>query len=157
VNGVDPAGLEGWFQFGTRELDIPGGKLLKGFGPAQAVAALGRLNPVTFPLARAMTKEAKRLDDKNNVELIHEQGFYMDGTGDNIGFGREGKMDGENIKRYELEDKLYDDKKMRRAEKSVPLGKYNVCGVGGDKNNCQDYADRLRDRYGLLNRGDKMR
>jgi hypothetical protein len=91
------------------------------------------------------------------VELIHEQGFYMDGTGDNIGFGREGKMDGENIKRYELEDKLYDDKKMRRAEKSVPLGKYNVCGVGGDKNNCQDYADRLRDRYGLLNRGDKMR
>lgn len=66
-------------------------------------------------------------------------------------------MDEEGIKRYKLEDKMYDDKRMRRAEKSAPLGKYNTCGIGGNQNNCQDYADRLRDRYGLLNRGDKMR
>ncbi|MGE4421797.1 MAG: RHS repeat domain-containing protein [Pseudodesulfovibrio sp.] len=157
VNGVDPLGLEGGFRFGTRELDMPGGKLLKGFGPAQAMTALGMLHPATFPFARSMMRGAKRLDDKNNVELVHEQGFYEDGTGDNIGLGQDGKMDGEDIKRYKLEDKVYDDKRMRRAETSTSLGKYNACGIGGDKNNCQDYANRLRDRYELLNRGDKMR
>ncbi|WP_316897613.1 RHS repeat-associated core domain-containing protein [Pseudodesulfovibrio indicus] len=157
VNAVDPAGLDGEFRFGQRELDMPGGKRLKGFGPAQAAATLGMLHPTTFPFASKMMRGAKALDDKNNVELVHEQGFYVDGTGDNIGLGPDGKMDGEDIERYKLEDKLYDGKRMRRAERSTPLGKYNACGIGGDKNNCQDYADRLRNRYELLNRGDKMR
>ncbi|WP_353616779.1 RHS repeat-associated core domain-containing protein [Desulfovibrio sp. Huiquan2017] len=154
VNGVDPAGL---FRFGKRELDMPGGEFLKDFGPAQAATALGMLNPVTFPLAREMMKGAKRLDDKNNMELAHEQGFYEDGTGDNVGLGKHGKMEKEDIAKYKLDDKHYDDKRMRRVEKSVPSGRYNLCGIDGNKNNCQDYADRLCKRYELLKRGDKMR
>ena len=132
---------------------------MKGFGPAQAVAALGRLNPVTFPLARAMTKVAKRLDDKNNVELIHEQGFFQDGSEDNIGLGSKGIMRAEDKGRYEMEPKGYDGNRMRRAIKSIDTKgqRYNLLGIGGKKNNCQDFADTLKRRYGLLERGDKQR
>ena len=95
--------------------------------------------------------------DNYNFEPKHEQGFYEDGTGDNVGLGKHGKMNKEDKTKYILKGKHYDDKRMRRAEQTVPLGEYNLCGINGNKNNCQDYADRLRKRYELLNRGDKMR
>jgi RHS repeat-associated protein len=127
VNGVDPLGL---FRFGKRGL---GGLPLLG---------IFSNNPI---------------DDAANTEIAHEHGFFEDGSGDNIGLGPHGKMDAEDITKYKLEDTHYDDKRMRRVEKSTMLGEYNACGIGGDQNNCQDYADRLRKRYDLLNRGDKMR
>ena len=129
MNGVDPLGL---FRFGKRPLSfLP--ENWHGISMDGSIA------------------------DNYNFEPKHEQGFYEDGTGENIGLGKHGKMVKENITKYKLEDKHYDDKRMRRAEKSVPIGEYNLCGVNGDKNNCQDYGDSLRKRYGLLTRGDKMR
>ncbi|QJB55826.1 hypothetical protein [Pseudodesulfovibrio sp. zrk46] len=129
VNGVDPLGL---FRFGKRPLSF----LPKSW---HAISADGSIA------------------DKVNLEPKHEHGFYEDGSGDNIGLGERGQMTQEDISNYQLENKYYDDKRMRRAQKTTVLGIYNTCGIGGDKNNCQDYADRLRDRYELLYRGDKMR
>lgn len=129
VNGVDPLGL---FLFGKRPLDF-------------------------LPDSWHGISMDGSIADKLNLEPKHEQGFYEDGTGKNIGFGRDGKMEKEDIKKYKLEAKHYEDKRMRRAQKSTTYKKYNACGIGGDKNNCQDYADKLRERYKLLTRGDKMR
>ena len=129
VNGVDPMGL---FRFGKRPLSF-------------------------LPESWHGISMDGSIADKFNFEPKHEHGFYEDGSGDNIGLGKNGKMDKEDISKYQLEEKHYDDKRMRRVQKSVPLGDYNICGVDGERNNCQDYADRLRKRYGLLNRGDKMR
>jgi RHS repeat-associated protein len=130
VNGVDPLGL---FKFGKRALS----------GPLSGFEGLG--------------SEGGWLDE-NNLELKHEQGFYEDGSGDYIGLFKEGLKFDENIKDYSLEDKQYNDKRMGRAQKSVGDNQsYNLFGLGGKKNNCQDYADKLRKRYNVLNRGDNMR
>lgn len=63
----------------------------------------------------------------------------------------------EDIQEYELEDKHYDDKRMRRVVNSLGDQKYNLLGIGGKKNNCQDYADKMRDRCRILDRGDRQR
>jgi hypothetical protein len=81
-----------------------------------------------------------------------------DGTGDNIGLYKGGvKKNKENIKDFKLDEKVYDDKTMRRAYNSLPDQTYNLLGWRGKKNNCQDYADTLRRRYHLLERGDRQR
>ena len=128
VNGVDPLGL---FRFGKRGL---GGLPLLGIFSD---------NPI---------------DDAANTEIAHEHGFYEDGTGGNVGLFKDGRrFDTEKINNYELEDKSYDDKRMRRVVKSLGKQEYNLLGIGGKKNNCQDYADKMRNRYSLLDRGDRQR
>jgi RHS repeat-associated protein len=128
VNGVDPLGL---FRFGKR-----------GLGGLPLLGILSD-NPI---------------DDAFNTEIAHEHGFYEDGTGKNVGLFKEGvRQDTENIRDYELEEKRYGDKRMHRVVDSLEEQKYNLLGIGGKKNNCQDYADKMRDRYWLLNRGDRQR
>jgi uncharacterized protein RhaS with RHS repeats len=124
VNNADQLGL---FRFGKRPLGIL---------------------PETW---HEISKDGS-LADLHNFEPKHEHGFYEDGSGDNIGFGKDGLMTEEDISKYQLDDTHYDDKRMRRAQRSTTTGVYCLSG-----NNCQDYADRLRQRYGLLERGDKMR
>ena len=46
---------------------------------------------------------------------------------------------------------------MRRSIKTVNEGDYKLLKNGDESNNCQDYADKLRKRYGLFMRGDKQR
>ncbi len=125
VNFVDPFGL---FIFGSRPLKglpwIPGGSS----------------NPV---------------DDYFNTEISHEHGFFEDVSGDNVGFGPDGRFN-ENPegKGYRLDGKHYDDALMREALKNVQDGNYNLLGWGsGPKNNCQDWADRLRAEYDRLQKG----
>ena len=124
VNGIDPLGL---FRFGKRPLSF-------------------------LPDNWHGVSMDGSLADQHNFEPKHEHGFYEDGSGKNIGFGKDGPMKNEDITKYQLKDKQYNDKRMKRAQAITPTGEYDVYG-----NNCQDYADRLRQRYGLLNRGDKMR
>ncbi len=90
-----------------------------------------------------------KTDDYLNVETKHEHGFYEDGSGDNIGFGEEdGKMDKETREGYTFDGKHYDDDIMRQAEKNLDergeldKSKYSLVG-----NNCQDFADKLREEY----------
>lgn len=80
-----------------------------------------------------------------NIEVAHEQDFFEDGSGDNIGFGPEGRFSEENPTgmRYTYYiDEKYDDAIMREALKRVKDGNYNLLF-----NNCQDWADRLRAEY----------
>ncbi|MDD3311543.1 hypothetical protein [Pseudodesulfovibrio sp.] len=150
VNGADPLGL---FRFGKRKLDMPLGGLLYGTGVTELAS-----KALPAPLAQLATPYVRKIDDKKNLQFAHEQGFWEDGSGRNIGLGEDGLMEQEKIEAYDLEGRHYDDKRMRRAVKS--LGEkptYNLCGVNGDKNNCQDFADTMRTRYGVLDRGDKMR
>ena len=88
--------------------------------------------------------------DKGNYQLKHEQGFYEDGTGDNVGLFRDGLEFNENINDYELDDTHFDDERMRKAQASLDPGEYKLFKMGGKSNNCQDYADRLRERYRFL-------
>lgn len=98
------------------------------------------------------------IDDAFNTEIAHEHGFYEDGSGDDVGLFKKGVVKNkEDVQEYKLEEKNYDDDRMRRAVKSLGHQEYNLIGFGGKKNNCQDYADKMRDRYWLLDRGDRQR
>jgi len=84
------------------------------------------------------------LDDRMNTEIAHEQGFYEDGSGDNIGFFKDGPGKDNQVgkKPYQMESKHYDDDLMRETVDSVNPGEYRLLS-----NNCQDYADKLRTKY----------
>jgi len=127
VNWVDPDGL---FRFGKRPLNgapwIPGASN----------------NP---------------LDDYLNTEISHEHGFFEDASGDNIGFAPGGRFtEDPTDKGYRYDDKHYDDDLMREALKNIKDGEYSLLGFGKkDKNNCQDWAERLRKEYNRLEKEDK--
>ena len=93
--------------------------------------------------------------DKRNYELKHEHGFYEDGTGDNVGLFDGGTKRTEDITKYKLDETHFDDKRIRQAEKSLDPGEYKMCKWGGKSNNCQDYADALRERYRFLRTAEK--
>ncbi len=121
VQWIDPLGL---FKFGKRPLS-------KGEAPWFPG---GSKNP---------------LDDYFNTELSHEHGFFEDGSGDNVGFGPEGRFSenpyGEG---YRYDAKHYDDNIMREALNNIEDGVYS--NIPGRKNNCQDWCDRLRKEYNRI-------
>jgi len=123
VNGVDPLGL---FQFGKRPLSC-------------------------LPSNWHWISQDTSWADEHNCEPKHEHGFYEDGTGDNVGLGKYGIMDKEDISKYKLDDRHFDDERMRRAQQSLDPGPYKLkSDDDGPSNNCQDYADNLRERYRFL-------
>jgi uncharacterized protein RhaS with RHS repeats len=95
----------------------------------------------------------------SNIGVYHEHGFYQDGTGDNVGFfktngpfggdGRVGRDPGYpgNKEKYVMYPEVYDDDVMRKAQNIVDPGEYDLI-----KNNCQDYADKLRNTYDRIQR-----
>ena len=89
------------------------------------------------------------LADKLNIEILHEQLFYNDGS--NIGYGAYGFIINESSNDYvQRRDKReYDDCIMKQAEERVKrnLPPYSLIGIGTPKFNCQDYADSLRRMY----------
>ena len=91
--------------------------------------------------------------DSFNLDAKHEQGFYEDGSGDNIGYFPDGvKPDNpSNHGRYTCENKSYDDVIMRKAEKNIhhnfPASRYDLLFY-----NCQDYTDALRNEYNRIKR-----
>lgn len=89
------------------------------------------------------------LDNYFNTELSHEHGFFEDGSGQNIGFGPNGRFSEDpNGKNYRFDGKHYDDSLMREALKNITDGKYS--NKPWNKNNCQDWAERLRKEYERL-------
>jgi len=89
------------------------------------------------------------LDDYFNTELSHEHGFFEDSKGGNIGFGPDGRFTEDPVgKGYRYDIKHYDDDLMREALKHIEDGKYS--NLPWKKNNCQDWAERLRKEYERL-------
>lgn len=91
-------------------------------------------------------KSSNSIDDFFNTEPSHKHGFFEDGSGENVGFGPEGRFS-ENPagKGYRYGDTHYDDDVMRDALSNIEDGKYS--NWPGKKNSCQDWADRLRKEY----------
>jgi len=89
------------------------------------------------------------IDDHFNTELSHEHGFFEDGSGDNVGFFRDGRrINTENPADYRFDGKHYDDDLMRDALRNLNDRKYS--NWPWNKNNCQDWAERLREEYERL-------
>ncbi|MBU0708027.1 RHS repeat-associated core domain-containing protein [Patescibacteria group bacterium] len=117
---VDPYGL---FVFGKRS--IPGWS---------KVPSWAKRNPI---------------DNHFNTELSHEQGFYEDGSGDNVGFFNDNQVRPDNdspFDDYVYDTTHYDDDLMREAVENVrDAGEWDL-----SSNNCQRWCDRLRDEYDRL-------
>ena len=93
--------------------------------------------------------------DSQNKELEHEQWFFEDETGGNIGFFNDNKVradDEENLKLYrrsnDPQDGWYDDAILREVVKNVKPKSYNLLGdKQNEKYNYQDYVDDVRREY----------
>ena len=115
------------------------------------------------------------IDDFTNTELSHEQLFFDDEKGGNLGFSWNGLFEEPltEYKNYHMNKKQYDDNLMRKATSNIEEGKYSVLGstigkfikkvakffrrnfddklIGnGKKNNCQDWASKVRKEYNRL-------
>ncbi len=91
--------------------------------------------------------------DYLNLEGAHEHGFFEDGSGENVGFGPKGRFPEKDPANepYTYDTKHYDDDIMRDALKNLKDGDYSLIGnMYQLKNNCQDWADRLRKEYERL-------
>lgn len=82
------------------------------------------------------------ISDYFNLEDVHEHGFFEDGS--NIGFGPDGRFSEHPIgKNYTFYlNQRYDDNIIREAIKNIIDGEYSLLF-----NNCQDWAERLRNEY----------
>jgi len=151
VNFLDRVGLA---KFAKRDLDLPTGT--KEFGrAARRVFEASPYGKVLSEVAKLNKDKVDEELDEHNVEAKHEHLFYEDGSGENVGLSKEGLVTEEKKDGYDFEEETYDDKRMKRAQKSLEEGEYSVVGnplKGKKKNNCQDYSDKLRRRYELLYR-----
>jgi RHS repeat-associated protein len=90
--------------------------------------------------------------DVTNTEPAHEHIFFEDGyEPSNIGFGPQGLFtEPENMRSadYERTSTHYDDALMREAVRRARTGEFQL--IFGKKNNCQDYATRVRTEYQKL-------
>ncbi len=101
--------------------------------------------------------------DALNVELVHEQLFFEDGS--NVGWGNDAKglgvgrkIQNEQPDRYVKRDGGYNDCVMGLASEEVNVSHYQLIWIGNrTKCNCQDYADMLRKKYWELMRDPKVR
>ncbi|MCX5951905.1 MAG: DUF6531 domain-containing protein, partial [Cyanobacteria bacterium] len=118
VNEVDPLGLGYWAKRPLQGLPW--------LGPASS-------NP---------------LYDYFNSEISHEHYIFDDGT--NIGFGPDGRFsetDPNTLSKYRRDSGDYDDSIMREAMKNVNNKPYWVIPFGPNTDNCQEWAERVREEY----------
>lgn len=97
-----------------------------------------------------------KLDESLNTVIGHEQLFFEDGKyPQNMGYMASSKLeiDNPNLKKYygnNTKRKKYNDCVMRKAAGLAPTGNYSLLGIGREKNNCQDWADRVKAQYNQL-------
>ena len=144
VNFVDPMG---WAHFGKRPLDMTGGSCIY-----------------------VLSEGGGWFGDFFNIGLYHEQLFYDDGSGEDIGFFEPnipGKVHrigddvayrekyGCDLDGYDMSSYRYDDTIMRQAVEIVKnrLENGNIpysllgWGWGVKKYNCQDWCSEVRETY----------
>lgn len=87
--------------------------------------------------------------DRKNIELLHEQIFFEDTQGGNIGFMGDNTLKEDDPGLYNPRHCRggYNDALLREAIKTTqPLRKYRFTHY-----NCQDWIDEVLDRYRLFN------
>lgn len=94
------------------------------------------------------------IDDFFNTEISHEQLFFEDTRGGNIGFFDDGTLKEErNPMGYRKTRTGFDDALMREAIKHVPLKPYHLLWKpfsSKEKFNCQDWGKAVRREYERL-------
>ncbi len=121
--------------FGERRLDTDN-KILK------------KVAPIGFEIS----KNSSILDNKN-IKLAHEQLFFEDSQGGNLGYFEDGKVKPENpilLDLYKSTLAGFDDSLMREAVKNVQPKPYSLLGAESCKYNCQDWATDVRAEYRQL-------
>ena len=109
--------------------------------------------------------------DGANLGTYHKQGFFEDGTHENVGYfkpnddgtggevvsGKNCDKGGENPNDYDISPYQYDDNLMKQAINNVGLSgnfnpeDYQLTGIGPrNQNNCQDYKTALKKEYKKL-------
>ncbi len=90
--------------------------------------------------------------DYFNIEIAHEQIFYD--NGENEGFFNDGTVrpdDADQIQRYDESSasEHYNDDLLKESVDNVPVKPYKVIPLpdGVDTDNCQSWAERVRDEY----------
>jgi RHS repeat-associated protein len=112
----------------------------------------GYVNPVGSTVSGGINIVAFILDKANQL-YCHEQGFFTDGSGENIGYGADGFMKKENIDEYSFDLlQVYDDDIMRIAMNDVNSWWLNEKHFEtffpyGHRGNCQSYLAALVNRY----------
>ncbi|MFH1441576.1 MAG: RHS repeat-associated core domain-containing protein, partial [Candidatus Omnitrophota bacterium] len=111
------------------------------------------------------------MDDLINAEASHEQVWFRDfhyingvGLTNNVGFGPDGLFTEDSAlnpilnpnSKYKISSSSYDEGLMVQAINKTFIGKYSLLGdnwllaffrASPNKNNCQDWGDRVRDNY----------
>lgn len=94
------------------------------------------------------------LNDILNIQPSHEQLFFEDGEQpDNLGLFSDSRVrpdKPELLHLYDCRSETYNDCVMRKAASITEGGAYCMVGLFGIKNNCQDWADRVRTNYRML-------
>lgn len=91
------------------------------------------------------------VDDYLNTEISHEHYFYDDGT--NTGYSDEGRFSEQNPTGYVCSNEEYDDKKIKDAIDAVDKsGDFDANDYKLIGNNCQDWADAVRENYSPKNK-----
>jgi RHS repeat-associated protein len=94
------------------------------------------------------------ISDRHNLQPSHEQLFFEDGKQPgNLGFFSDSLVRPDNpanLSLYACQSKKYNDCAMRKAVSITQRGSYCLLGIGGVKNNCQDWADRVKANYRTL-------
>jgi len=94
------------------------------------------------------------VSDRHNLQPSHEQLFFEDGKQPgNLGFFSDSLVRPDkpsNLALYGCQSKKYNDCAMRKAVSVTQRGTYCLVGIGGRKNNCQDWADRVKANYRTL-------
>jgi uncharacterized protein RhaS with RHS repeats len=151
---VDPLGLAG----GTHLFAYARGNPLIYFDPVgeayfakRPLKHLPWLGPLSY----------NPVDDYLNTEVSHEQLFFEDGKlPSNTGFFKDGTVGPENSPQgYRCKSRKFNDCIMRKAVKQTPVQPYCALGKPGPtrKFNCQDWAERAREKYRQLEQDPKTR
>jgi len=105
-------------------------------------------------VAKVLSKIDSEFLDKRNIELSHEQLFFEDELGGNIGFFDDSKLHEESgsvLNLYAKTQEGFDDDIMREAVKNLDNRTIPYDLLGFDtctgKYNCQDWANNVRQEY----------
>jgi RHS repeat-associated protein len=99
------------------------------------------------------------ISDRLNLQGSHEQLFFEDGEHPtNLGFFSDSLVredDPGNLSLYRCRTGKYDDCIMRKAAEVTEGGEYCLIGIHGH-NNCQDWAERVRANYAVLEKDPRV-